>query len=114
VIGRRLILRLLLMLAITLLGLYLADLLYVHMQSPAKAFSAIQVNHYLITPLKNGRDEYDFTGSEMKTCVRSLFPHSGYPPCWYLKRHTEQNEKYGALTLPVRPPIPAGNSAHSL
>jgi hypothetical protein len=25
-----------------------------------------------------------------KTCVHSLFPHSGDPPCWFLIRHAEQ------------------------
>jgi hypothetical protein len=112
-IARRILLRSLLALVVTLAAVYLADTIYIHLLSPAKAYGSIQVNHYLITPLKNGRDEYDFTGSEMKTCVNSLFPHSGDPPCWYLKRHTEQNEKYGKLA-PGIPERPQPDSAQSL
>lgn len=39
---------------------------------------------------KNGRTEYQFPPPEQQACVQSLFPHYGYPPCWYLNRHTTQ------------------------
>ena len=28
-----------------------------------------------------------------RPCANTLFPHSGYPPCWYLRRHKEQQTK---------------------
>jgi hypothetical protein len=82
---------------VTQVAVYAADTAYVHLGSSARVYSTMKVDHFLITPLKNGRDEYDFTGSEMKMCVNAVFPHGGHPPCWYLKRHTEQDEKYGRI-----------------
>ena len=32
--------------------------------------------------------EYSIGTSIMETCADALMPHSGYTPCWYLKRHT--------------------------
>jgi hypothetical protein len=34
--------------------------------------------------------EYSLGTPVMQTCVDSLMPHFGDPPCWYLKRHTLQ------------------------
>jgi hypothetical protein len=53
-------------------------------------FSTITVQPYYAIHQKNGRTEYDFAPPEFQLCVRSLFPHMGYTPCWYLKRHTEK------------------------
>jgi hypothetical protein len=39
---------------------------------------------------KDGKVEYYFNPPENQTCVRSLFPHMGYPPCWYLARKRAQ------------------------
>jgi hypothetical protein len=39
---------------------------------------------------KNNKTEYQFPPPQEQTCVYSLFPHFGYPPCWYLQRHTQQ------------------------
>jgi hypothetical protein len=37
-------------------------------------------------PHKDGRAEYVFGQPHMVTCVRSIFPHGGDPPCWYLRK----------------------------
>lgn len=39
---------------------------------------------------KNNKIEYDYKDPEVDPCVNSLFPHFGYPACWYLRRHTEK------------------------
>jgi hypothetical protein len=36
---------------------------------------------------KDGKTEYEEGDPETQTCVNSLFPHLGYSPCWYLRRH---------------------------
>ncbi|HTU33212.1 MAG TPA: hypothetical protein VMF66_05360 [Candidatus Acidoferrum sp.] len=36
-------------------------------------------------PHKNGQAEYVFGPPETVTCARSIFPHGGDPPCWYLR-----------------------------
>src|SRR5438445_11352267 len=39
---------------------------------------------------KNGKTEYDFQPPQPETCVNSIFPHSGYTPCWYERKHAEK------------------------
>ena len=52
--------------------------------------STVTIQPYYAIHEKNGRTEYDFAQPQTQVCVRSLFPHSGYSPCWYVKRHTEK------------------------
>lgn len=44
------------------------------------------VSLYYATRLKNGTIEIFYTEPVTETCVRSLFPHLGLAPCWYLRR----------------------------
>jgi hypothetical protein len=39
------------------------------------------------TPLKDGRVSIFWNQPQTETCARSIFPHLGYLPCWYAKRH---------------------------
>jgi hypothetical protein len=41
------------------------------------------------TPGTN-KTEYSSAAPEDQTCVNALFPHFGYTPCWYLRRHPEK------------------------
>jgi hypothetical protein len=50
------------------------------------AYSTVQVDEYLSTPLKGNKAEYDYLGSQPIRCVRTLFPH-GDNPCWWQRRH---------------------------
>jgi hypothetical protein len=46
------------------------------------------VNITLGTPMKDGRVQI-FTGAnQTEMCVNSLFPHSGYNPCWYVRQNS--------------------------
>jgi hypothetical protein len=40
-------------------------------------------------PHKDGRAEIVLGQAQTQTCVRSLFPHSGYSPCWYVARQNQ-------------------------
>jgi hypothetical protein len=52
-------------------------------------------------PHKDGRAEIVLGDPVTQTCVRALFPHDGYDPCWYVAR---QNSATTVLTLlPFRP-----------
>jgi hypothetical protein len=53
-------------------------------------FGQITVTTYDAVAQKNGKTEFIFNPPEPQTCVNALFPRSGYQPCWYLQRHTEQ------------------------
>jgi hypothetical protein len=56
------------------------------------AFSTVQVDQLLASPLKDNKEEYDYMGTVAEPCVRSIFPHASDLPCWWLKRHTTQWE----------------------
>lgn len=53
-------------------------------------YDGVTVNAYYAVPQKTGKMEYDFQSSQQLTCVNALFPHMGYTPCWYLRRHTDK------------------------
>lgn len=38
--------------------------------------------------LNSGKSDFYFLDPQKQTCVNSLFPHLGYSPCWYLRKHT--------------------------
>jgi hypothetical protein len=46
---------------------------------------------------KNGRIDYELGDIETQPCLRSLFPHLGYTPCWYLTRHRNQVKQVGGI-----------------
>jgi hypothetical protein len=56
-------------------------------------FASVQVVRLLAIPLKNGRTEYELDALQPQvtvTCVRALFPHLGYQPCWYVRRQSQK------------------------
>ena len=44
------------------------------------------VTLYVATKLKNGQLEIFYNQPVSEVCVRSLFPHQGRRPCWYVRR----------------------------
>jgi hypothetical protein len=52
--------------------------------------STVNVNRYLVVPLKGSKSEYDYLGSGDEPCSISLFPRAGMPACWQLRRNTNQ------------------------
>ena len=54
------------------------------------AYGTVTVQFYYAIQQKNGKTEYDFQPSKPEICVNSLFAHSGYPPCWYERKHAEK------------------------
>jgi len=53
-------------------------------------FGSVAVEHYYSVAHKDGKAELIFDPPVQQTCVHSLFPHAGSPPCWFLNRHAEQ------------------------
>jgi hypothetical protein len=52
-------------------------------------------------PHKDGQAEIVLGQAQTQTCVRSIFPHDGYSPCWFVAR---QNQSPIVMTLlPLRP-----------
>ncbi|HEY0264160.1 MAG TPA: hypothetical protein VGC07_06525 [Granulicella sp.] len=80
-------------LLIAAIALYGVDWAMLHVRiKQGTAFSTIQVHQFLATPLKGNKQEYDYDGDLPERCSRSIFPQAGYPPCWWLSRHTTEWE----------------------
>jgi len=80
-------------LALVFCGDYLS--LRVRMLHPRAAdpFESLKTLRVLAIPEKNGKTEYEVDArnpEQTVTCVHSLFPHSGYSPCWYVKPRINQ------------------------
>ena len=56
-------------------------------------YDAVEVRQYYAITEKNNRTEYVFGSTVNQPCVNSLFSHQGVQPCWYLRRHPEQQIK---------------------
>ena len=50
-------------------------------------FATMTVKRYFYINEKYNKFSYEPLPSMDVRCVTALFPHSGYRPCWYLKRH---------------------------
>jgi hypothetical protein len=81
-------------LLLILLAIYFGDYLQVRVRMlhprPGDPFESLTRTRVLAIPEKNGKTEYQIDAEkpvETLTCVHSLFPHFGYPPCWRLKPH---------------------------
>ena len=80
-------------LALVFCGDYLS--LRVRMLHPRAAdpFESLKTLRVLAIPEKNGKTDYEVDArnpEQTVTCVHSLFPHSGYSPCWYVKPRINQ------------------------
>jgi len=79
------------------LGLaYAADDLSMRYRIPRsrQPFATVIVRRYDAISEKNNKTEFVYEDPVNETCVRSLVPHLGYAPCWYLSRHSEQRISY--------------------
>jgi hypothetical protein len=76
---------------------YAGDLLWLrYRMAYAKndaAFGAVLMDRLYAIPQKNGKIDYEFDAQQPQVtvpCVRSLLPHLGYSPCWYLQRNSQK------------------------
>jgi hypothetical protein len=77
--------------------LYLGDALSVRLRnihaSPNDPFESLTGPRILAIPENDGKIAYEpdiQQPSQTITCVHSLFPHSGYSPCWYVRKQMQQ------------------------
>ncbi len=73
---------------------YALDFSWYHLRlaSPSlgSAASSMHRTRIIAIPGKNNKVEYEIDSlrpEEDVPCSRTLFPHSGHAPCWYLTRH---------------------------
>jgi hypothetical protein len=69
--------------------LYACDYaLFQHKMSTNNGADALgSVTSYFGAALKDGKMEIFTDQPQVETCAHSLFPHSGYRPCWYASRN---------------------------
>jgi hypothetical protein len=67
---------------------YVGD--YLSLKIRNTSLSTVQISKLYAVPQKDGKTSYEPGEIETQTCVNSMFPHMGYSPCWYLKRHRTQ------------------------
>jgi hypothetical protein len=81
---------------LVLAAIYVGDDLSIRYRIPPsrQPFGTVTIERYDAIPEKNGKVEFSFEPPVEQTCVHSLVPHMGYPPCWYLSRHAEQRINY--------------------
>jgi hypothetical protein len=75
---------------------------------PGSAFGSVQVVRLLAILLKNGRVDYELDAQQPEVtviCVRALFPHMGYQPCWYVRRQSQK--PIPMVILLLAPPQPS-------
>jgi hypothetical protein len=79
---------------------YLGDTLSVwHRMSnrtPDDPLTTMTTQPIIEIPQKDGRDQIVLGDSQTQSCVRALFPHDGYSPCWYVAR---RNQSTTMMTL---------------
>jgi hypothetical protein len=86
----KLVKRIALVIAGLLALVYVGDYASVRMPIPKRRapYSTVIVRPYYDVGLKSGKSDFYFLDPQKQTCVNSLFPHLGYKPCWYLRKHT--------------------------
>ena len=73
-------------------------------QKQGDPFDVITYPHLLVIPQKGNQVEYALDAQspmESDPCVRSLFPHFGYTPCWYVRRRAKTPTQM-TIVLPAR------------
>jgi hypothetical protein len=68
--------------------LYLGDYTLVRLRGGP--LETVQINKFYAVPQKDGKTSFEPGEPETQTCVDGIFPHLGYSPCWYLRRHRNQ------------------------
>src|ERR1700722_7320770 len=68
--------------------LYIGD--YVIVRFRSQPTGTCQITKLYGIPQKDGKTSYEAGEPETPTCSNPIFPHLGYSPCWYLKRHKMQ------------------------
>jgi hypothetical protein len=75
-------------LVVLVIVLYIGD--YTALRLRGEPTATVQINKVYAVPQKSGKTEFEPGEPETQTCVNSIFGHLGYSPCWYVRRHRNQ------------------------
>lgn len=83
--------------ALLLVLAYCADYLWLRVRmihpKPGDPLESLTATRVLAIPEKGNKTSYEIDQQNPEqtiTCVHSMFPHSGYSPCWYIKPRINQ------------------------
>jgi len=82
----RLLVFLLVLAAITFVGDYLWLRIRMLNQKPGNPFDSVHLERVIAIQKKSGLYDISPAPPEDRPCVRSIYPHVGLDPCWYVKR----------------------------
>lgn len=106
---RRLIQRILLGILFLFIVLYVGDFLFLRIRmrhaTSSDPYETVTAYRIIAIGEKGNKTEYDVDPVQPQQsgeCVHALFPHSGDPPCWYLKRKFAQPIPMSILFQPTR------------
>jgi hypothetical protein len=71
---------------VTYIGDYISLRYRISKPTPNNPFESVKLDRFYAITQKNGREDYEPADSQTVTCVHSIFPHSGFNPCWYVVR----------------------------
>ena len=69
-------------------ALYLGDWIWFSHRAGGPGGALGSVTYYYASALKDGKAEVYFDQPQTEVCARSIFPQSGYNPCWYENRRS--------------------------
>jgi len=76
---------------VALCAVYVGDYVVLRVRMARNANAALgSVQVVYGAALKDGRATLFTDQPQSETCVRSIFPHLGYSPCWYASKHAVQ------------------------
>ena len=55
---------------------------------------SVVVDQYTVADLKGGKEDYYANGTVSMPCTKSIYPHEGNNPCWWVERHREVVQHY--------------------
>jgi hypothetical protein len=85
------------LLAALLIAIYTCDYAWLKLRAAyprfGQAFGTIHMTRLYAIAIKGGKTEYELDAQQPEVtlpCVRSLLPHLGQNPCWYLQRQSQK------------------------
>jgi len=83
--------RILMAAALAALLAYAGDYLSVTLGIPTRPqISTVEIRRFYAVKLRNKETAYMRDEAATEQCINSLFPQSGYAPCWWVNKHKEQ------------------------
>jgi hypothetical protein len=75
---------------VLLAGAYAYDSVAIRILPQERRIGSVDVDWFISVQEKGGKFELIYDHTQPESCVNSLFPHFGMPPCWYARRNSQR------------------------